>query len=426
LLSAFVHVATFSVLGDAKMPENRRNNRYGREDTERTAERARVVVTVVERVAVVGAGVGGLTVAAALRRRGLDVSVFEQAPGLREQGTGLGLWTNAVAAFRELGLEGLLEGIVEPIEHMRFLSARGEQLTEIGLERTARRFRASSVNVHRGELLGALAAAVGDGVIEFDARCVGFEQDAGGVTARFADGSERRADLLVGADGSGSTIRRLVRGEDDPGGTRSWSGWQGVAPQRPAGFPERTGLFVLSPVFMGIYLLTDGRVHWFLDDPAPPAPSARAVPEAKELPTSILEGLPSMAREVVAATPSGLLVYDQVRDLTPFKRWGTGRATLLGDAAHPMLPTLGQGACQAIEDAAALIRHIYLGTDVEAALRAYEHRRSRKTAVLVRSSRHSAAARRALPAGLRDALIRATPSRLLSFLFGRLIRPAEA
>lgn len=254
-------------------------------------------------MAVVGAGVGGLTVAAALRCRGFDVSVFERAPRLREQGTGLGLWTNAVAALRELGLISLLDGIAEPIERMGFLSGRGERLAEIRLERTVRRFGASNVNLHRGELLGTLADAVGDDAIEFDARCVGFEQDVDGVTARFADGTERRADLLIGADGAGSTLRRLIRGKDDLSGARSWSGWQqGVAPRRPDGFPERTGLFVLPPVFMGLYLLTVDRVHWFLDDPAPSEPPAFA-PEAKELPASVVKGLPPVAREAVAATP---------------------------------------------------------------------------------------------------------------------------
>ena len=373
-----------------------------------------------KRIAIVGAGVGGLVVAAALRCRGFEVVVFEQAPRLRQQGTGLGLWTNAVVALRELGLEDLLGGIAEPVERLVFLSARGERLNEVRLDRISRRFSAPSVNVHRGELLNALAGAAGYETIVFGARCVGFEQDAWGVTLRFADGTERRANLLVAADGAGSEIRRAIHGKDG-GKMRLWSGWQGMA-SRPAGLPERAGLFVLSdPGLAGFYQLTGDRVHWFLDDYAPVRSSASAAEALQER----VGKWPPMVREVVTATPPSSIRYDEIRDLLPYRRWGTGRVTLLGDAAHPMLPTLGQGACQAIEDAAALVRCFESGTDAEAALRVYERRRSRRAATFVRASRHSADLRRRAPAGPRDALIRAIPSRLLSSLFGRTIRPVK-
>jgi 2-polyprenyl-6-methoxyphenol hydroxylase-like FAD-dependent oxidoreductase len=153
--------------------------------------------------------------AAALRRRGFEVMVFERAPRLRQQGTELGLWTNAVAALHELGFGDLLDGIAEPVERLVFQSAEGEQLNEIRLDRIARRFSAPSVNVHRSELLSVLARGVGEGLINFGAQCAGFEQDAEGVTVRFIDGDEHRADLLVSADGANSAIRRVIHGEDE-------------------------------------------------------------------------------------------------------------------------------------------------------------------------------------------------------------------
>ncbi|MDQ3284925.1 MAG: FAD-dependent monooxygenase, partial [Actinomycetota bacterium] len=184
------------------------------------------------RVAIVGAGVGGLVAAAALRSRGFEVVVFEQAPRLRQQGSGLGLWTNAVAALHELGIANILDGIAEPVQRLVFLSAQGERLNEIRLDRIARRFSAPSVNVHRSELLSAVAGEVREEAITFGARCVGFEQDARGVTVRFDDGDEHRTDLLVSADGAGSAIRRAIHGEDEKE-TRCWSGWQAVASPGP-------------------------------------------------------------------------------------------------------------------------------------------------------------------------------------------------
>ena len=375
------------------------------------------------RVAIVGAGVGGLVAAAALRSRGFEVAVFEQAPRLRQQGSGLGLWTNAVAALHELGITNILDGIAEPVQRLVFLSAEGERLNEIRLDRIARRFSAPSANVHRSELLSAVAGEVGEEAITFGARCVGFEQDAQGVTVRFDDGGEHRTDLLVSADGVGSAIRRALHGEDGKE-TRCWSGWQGVASPGPAELPKWAGLFVLNgQALAGLYQLTNARVHWFLDDPAP-----RRTPRNVAVLEVLLErlrGWPPVVRDAVASTSPDSISYNEVRDLLPYRPWGEGRVTLLGDAAHPMLPTLGQGACQAIEDAAALVRCLDSEADVETALRSYERQRLRRVVAFFRASRLSWDLRSRAPASPRDALVRVAPSPLLSFLFGRTIRPAK-
>ena len=350
--------------------------------------------------------------------------MFEQAPGLREQGTGLTLWTNAVAALREMGLGKTLNDVAEPVERMIFLSSSGERLNEAELQRGTQRLSAPTVNVHRGELLGALAGVLDEDAIVFGARYAGFEQDEGGVTVRFADGTEHRADLLAAADGAGSPVRRAIHGEEDRKRGRRWSGWQGIAPLRPDGLPDRAVCAVLSGRSVaGLYPLTDGRVHWFLDDHDP-----RGTTTAETL-SARLGDWPPVVREAVTATPPESVLYNEVRDRPPLRgRWGAGRVTLLGDAAHPMLPTLGQGACQAIEDAAALVRCLEANAadDVEAALRDYERHRSRRAASFVRASCRAAAARSGAPERLRDALLGKMPPLLLSSLFRRSIRPAEA
>jgi 2-polyprenyl-6-methoxyphenol hydroxylase-like FAD-dependent oxidoreductase len=192
----------------------------------------------------------------------------------------------------------------------------------------------------------------------------------------------------------------------------------------PAGLPERAGLFVLrGHALAGLYQLTGDRVHWFLDNPDSQRGSEDAT--AMGVLQERVRGWPLVVRDVVASTPAGSILHNEVRDLLPYRRWGTRRVTLLGDAAHPMLPTLGQGACQAIEDTAALIRCLDSQVGVEAALRSYEGRRTRRAAAFVRASRRSWDLRSRAPVGPRDALVRVTPSRLLSFLFGRTIRPAR-
>jgi 2-polyprenyl-6-methoxyphenol hydroxylase-like FAD-dependent oxidoreductase len=294
------------------------------------------------RVAIVGAGVGGLVAAAALRSRGFEVVLFEQAPRLRQQGTGLGLWTNAVAALHELGIADILDDIAKPVQRLVFLSAEGERLNEIRLERITRRFFAPSVNVHRSELLSALMREVGEETIVFGARCAGFEQDTQGVTVRFVDGGEHRTGLLVSADKTGSAIRRAIHGEHGKE-IRRWSGWQGVASSGPAKLPELAGLFVLNgQALAGLYQLTGDRVHWFLDDPAPRRTSENAL--ALEVLLERVKGWPPVVRDAVASTSPDSILHNEVRDLLPYRPWGEGRVTVLGDGAPPMLLTLGQGA----------------------------------------------------------------------------------
>lgn len=378
------------------------------------------------RVGVVGAGIGGLTLAAALKNRGFEVEVFEQAPELRQQGSGLSLYTNAVAVLHDIGLEEVLEGIAEPVERMLALSARGSVLTELDTGSTSQRFSAPNVNVHRGELLAALSGTVGEENITFGSQCVGFERDTDGVRLSFADGTESPADLLVAADGAGSVVRNSIHGEKAGEGARHWAGWQGIASSRPAGVPEQACVFVLSGHSVaGLLPLTEGRLHWFIDDPAAKKPAAdeSGNNQASELLEKLAEDWPPVVREAVSATLPDSVTYDRVRDRIPTQQWGEGRVTLLGDAAHPMLPTLGQGACQSIEDAAVLVR--CLGAETDAALREYERVRSKRATAFVRASRRSSDFRSRMPPALRDAVMRAVPRRLLSYAFNHSISPAK-
>lgn len=392
------------------------------------------------KVAIVGAGVGGLTLATALELQGFEVAVYEQAPGLRQQGSGLSLYTNAVAALRDLDLWDVVENISEPVERMLAVSSRGRLLTEVDMERIARRFSAPNVNVHRGELLAALCGAVGEATITFGFRCIGFGRDGDKVRLRFDDGTEVLADVLVGADGAGSSLRTAIHGEGAAGGSRgtsgeggrSWAGWQGVASPRPAGVRGDACTFVLGGrAVAGLLPLSGGRLHWFVDDHRDPrnpervsedAPGHSPAHEALE---RVIGTWPPVVGEAVARTPPESISYDTIRDRIPPRQWGEGRVTLLGDAAHPMLPTLGQGACQSIEDAAALVECLGTGGEVESSLREYERRRSSRAAAFVRASRSSSDFRSRTPPAVRDAVMRAVPRRLLSYSFGRTISPAK-
>jgi 2-polyprenyl-6-methoxyphenol hydroxylase-like FAD-dependent oxidoreductase len=162
------------------------------------------------KIAIIGGGIGGLTAAVALARRGLAAEVFEQAPALEEVGSGVGLWPNAMAALEPIGLSGKVAQLAVPVGRQGVRRPDGSWLMYIPEGVMAKRWGAGFVIVHRAELQQLLAAELDPAVIHLGARCTGFEDSGQAVIARFADGRQVQADVLVGADGVHSVVRGAV------------------------------------------------------------------------------------------------------------------------------------------------------------------------------------------------------------------------
>jgi 2-polyprenyl-6-methoxyphenol hydroxylase-like FAD-dependent oxidoreductase len=199
-----------------------------------------------------------------------------------------------------------------------------------------------------------------------------------------AGGREERCDLLVGADGLHSAVRDRLLGEHKPryAGFTAWRGLAELGEARKDGGFEAWGR---GRIF-GLVSLGGGRFYWYATKNAPegqPDAPGRRKAELLELFGGWHEPVPS----VVRGTGEQEILRNDVYDREPLERWGEGRVTLLGDSAHPMTPNLGQGACQAIEDAAELTRCVGEGDNIEAALRLYEERRSERAALVVQRSR---------------------------------------
>ena len=236
------------------------------------------------------------------------------------------------------------------------------------------------LNIHRGDLLATLAEGAGADVVTLNARCVGFEQDDTGVTARFEDGREERGGLLIGADGLHSTVRRQIHG-DTPLRYSGYTVWRSM-PR----FPD-SGLRRRLPA-------AGRRPRWRLRDPSArrarllvrldgqTGGGARRARRQEAGAAGAVRGLVRRrSRELIEATPEEEIFQGDIYDRKPLEHWGQGRVTLLGDAAHPTTPALGQGAGMSIEDGAVLAEELALDRRlerrdrVEAALRAYEGRR---------------------------------------------------
>ena len=384
------------------------------------------------RALVIGAGVGGLSAAVALRKIGAEVAVLERSGEIGEIGVGLSLWPNALRALRELGLYG---EVMAASNHLRPASGlrtwRGRVLSSVPAEKMDERFGEPAAAVHRADLQGVLlrAAEEAGAEIRTGAELTGFEQRGGSVDARFRAGERfetERGDLLVGADGIRSTVRGLVLGDGEPryAGYVAWRGvaYFGVDRDAPRDPVRDDGGFEAWGVGQRFGLARIGRpgAYWWYATKN--APEGEAEDESgdparrKQELLSLFGDWASPVPEVLGATASGGIHRDGVYDREPAEKWGEGRVTLLGDAAHPMTPDLGQGACQAVEDAVALARVLESEGRIEDALGRYEAERRRRTAPVVRASRRlgrtgqlgNAAACRA-----RDGLLRAIPHRYL-------------
>jgi 2-polyprenyl-6-methoxyphenol hydroxylase-like FAD-dependent oxidoreductase len=339
----------------------------------------------VTRALVIGGGIGGLTAARALARAGLEVKVFERAATLEQiqVGGAIHVWHNGMRGLQRLGLADAVEalgGEAAKVDTAEFRNWRGRLLVSWSPRETERLVGAPTVGVVRPELHRVLVDGLEPGVLELGKECTGFEQSDGGVTATFADGSTEAGDILIGADGLHSTVRRGVLGDEQLRFAK-YASWQSLCSHED-GAETREGLFrvIWGPGARFLYYhVAPGRVYWegiYATQPGgsdPPGGRRQAV-------LAKFAGWHSPVPEIIAATDDGAIARGDVYDRPPTKHWGQGRVTMLGDAAHPMTNAVGQGANMTIEDSVVLGSTLQSARDPVQALRTYEQKRMRRAA----------------------------------------------
>jgi 2-polyprenyl-6-methoxyphenol hydroxylase-like FAD-dependent oxidoreductase len=335
---------------------------------------------------VVGAGIGGLAAGIALGRAGWHVRVFERASSPRELGFALNLAPNAMFALQELGLAARLLAEGHPPTRAEMRGPGGRLLRRIEVTPGTFKEGMPSVVALRQALHGALLDAVGPDALVLDSQAVGFEVEGARVTLALADGRTATGDVLVGADGLGSAIRRVLHPHDLPARRSGYYGVRGVAHDAGHLLGRCDAvLYLARGVEAATVKASATAVYWYISLLAEDVTPANG--DISELITRTGTALDDTFRAVTHATRPEDRRLDDLCDREPIDVWGAGPVTLLGDAAHPMLPHTGQGAAQALEDAVALGLALGQGGEVADALRRYERVRSARTAKIVRQGR---------------------------------------
>jgi salicylate hydroxylase len=338
-------------------------------------------------IVVVGGGIGGLTAALSLLRAGYDVDVYERASMLAEVGAGVQISPNASRVLHGLGLaEALVRTGVKPLAWHQRRWDDGRTLLRTPLaEPLEATFGFPHYQMHRADLLSALAAAVPTDRVHLGHRLVDVIDRGDRVEALFANGATVAADLLIGADGIHSTVRRVLFGPDEPRFTGCVA-YRGLVPQERLG---ELALEVTAQVWMGParhfvhYFVSQRRLVNFVAIIEQDTWTGESWTDRGEVADALaaFEGWHPHVRTILGSVDETFIWA--LFDRPPLARWSVGRVTLLGDACHPMVPFMAQGAAQAIEDGATLTAClVQLGSAIPTALERYEHLRLPRTSQL--------------------------------------------
>jgi len=342
-------------------------------------------------VVIIGAGMGGLTAALALRQAGFSVEIHERAPVLAPIGAGVSLWSNGVKILKRLGLGGAIQAIGGCMNDMCYMAKDGATLTHFSLAPLLAAVGQRPYPVARADLQSMLLDAVGADQVRLGSSCVGVEQDDGAVTALFSDGRRASGDLLVAADGTHSILRAAVIGRPVERRYAGYVNFNGLVDASPLLAPPDTWItFVGDHQRASLMPVGGGRSYFFFDVPLERGAAPLYPGVAAEL-AHHFRGWAEPVQRLIGTLDPARVARLEIFDIDPLPALVRGRVALLGDAAHSMVPDLGQGGCQAMEDAWVLA-NLLLTTEIgvaDALVRYEAARRERTADITLRARKRS-------------------------------------
>ncbi len=361
---------------------------------------------------IIGAGIGGFSTARALQQAGYTVAIYERASQLKAIGAGISLWPNAIKAIDQLGLGYRIRGMGIREGSGGIHNANGQTLFSTNIQESEQRFGAPTIVIHRADLTQLLLDGY-TGALHLGKIFTACEKNATTVTAHFADGTKASADLLICADGIHSVLRQSWFPNSRPV-FAGYTAWRGVVSFDHAQVGKLWGEILGRGTRFGIAPLSEGRVYWYATQNLPEG--THIAPD--DLQAYLLKYFGDWAAPIptlIRTTPSASILQNDIFDIEPLSEWVHGRVTLLGDSAHAMTPNMGQGGCQAIEDAVVLGKCLHHAPTIEDGLRAYQNQRLPRANHVAQMSRRMGKAitqTNPLLCALRDIAFRIMPSQL--------------
>lgn len=361
---------------------------------------------------ILGGGICGLSTAIALKNIGIRAEVYESAPQFRPLGAGLLLAANAMRSFQKIGIAEKIAARGRLLPRFSILDDRGKVITAADATAIGKKYGMHNFAIHRADLHEALAAELDPEQLHPGKRATGFSKNGTRTVVQFEDGSAIETDYLLAAEGIHSAIRRQLLPDSKPryAGYTCWRAVVDAGSLSPDFASETWG----AAGRFGIVPLAGNRIYWFAVVNAPendPAMRGFRVADLKRMFGKFHAPIP----EILARTRDEDLIWNDIIDLQPLPQFAYKNILLLGDAAHATTPNMGQGACQAIEDAAILADELAKTHDPEAAFAAFEKRRLKRTRYIVENSwslGKIAQWEKPLLVFLRNNLLRMVPERL--------------
>jgi 2-polyprenyl-6-methoxyphenol hydroxylase-like FAD-dependent oxidoreductase len=360
---------------------------------------------------IIGAGIAGLTLGVALRQAGIEAEVYESAKTLEPIGAGIWMAPNAMQVFQRLGLAAQVAAAGVGVERISIVGADLRTITSAEQNGLKEKFGFNIIAIQRAELHRILLSAFGGSALYLGKRLQTIESHSAMPKALFEDGSSATGSFLIGADGIHSATRKAVLG-DLPLRRTGQACWRGLAEfELPEQFRRSTVEMWGRKSRMGVADVGHGKAYWFLVKSC----GNRREPSSNGIKTELLDivtGYADVATALIRATGVDAITEVELEDLPPRLPWSRGSVCLIGDAAHPMTPNMGQGGAQAVEDAYCLARSLSQYADIAKAFEAFQARRFARVKAIVNTSFRLGSFIHSDWIRLRDLLFRLTPERL--------------
>ncbi len=338
------------------------------------------------KIAIIGGGIGGLTTAIALQKKGFtDVTVYEAASEMLPIGAGILLATNAMTILDRLGIAQQIKAAGNVLQSVRIANHKGEILSNVDFSKIIKRYGNGTVSIHRGKLQQILLENISKNTVFVGKRLKNIENTEGGVQLHFEDKTTVHADMVIGADGIHSIVRKYLFGETPIrySGQTCWRGIAKMTLNDPNTSVEMWG--TKAGLRACVSQVSDTEVYWYITSKQKEGYKL-SEKETKPYLLNLVSEFNSSIQKAIQLTENQHILNNDLFDFKPIKLWFKNNIVLMGDAAHATTPNLGQGACQAIEDASCLANCLKNTPSVHTAFLAFQKARIKKTTFVVNTS----------------------------------------